>query len=232
MKGLRSKPIMRVPFKTKCFLELTWHLLNNIKMQAVISHRRFWTSEMVDRSWIMSIFGVCEVVAKSCFSWTNLRGGGAAVLRFQRRDWISLYGFSFNLATLERLCCHAVRYFHPPAHFLNSETVPRTFHISDFCRDRSRIARDLLPVDIRLPIYLPSSLSNIAIPMKILAIQPRATQFFFFLRHFPFGESNDAVIEKFKRKVIQGSLISDEFSDIFDSLRRKEVFFFLYYFIQ
>lgn len=39
--SMRSKPIMRVPFKTKCFLELTWHLLNNIKMQAVISHRRF-----------------------------------------------------------------------------------------------------------------------------------------------------------------------------------------------
>lgn len=79
---------------------------------------------------------------RKCFSWTNLRSGGA-VLRFQRRDWISLYELSFNLAALERLCCHAVRYFHPPARFLNGETVPRTFHISDFCRGRSRIARDL-----------------------------------------------------------------------------------------
>lgn len=142
-------------------------------MQTVISHR-FWTSKMVYRSWIISIFSVCKVVVKIFLLNKPTKWRGGKVLRFQRRNWISLYGLSFNLAALERLCCHAVRYFHPLARFLNGKIVPRTFHISDFCRGRSRIVRDL-PVDIRSPIYLPCSLSNIAIPIKILAIWPRAT---------------------------------------------------------
>lgn len=86
----------------------------------------------------MSTSDVCGVVAKMFFLGKPTRWQ-AVVLRFQRRDWTSLYGLSFNLAALVRLCCHAVRYFHPPMRFLNGETASQTFHISDFCRGRSRI---------------------------------------------------------------------------------------------
>lgn len=74
--------------------------------------------------------------------------------------------FRLNLAALVRLCCHAVRYFHPSARFLNGETASRTFHISDFCRVRSRIVPGISYLRIS---GHPSGPSNIAIPIKILA---------------------------------------------------------------
>lgn len=49
--------------------------------------------------------------------------------------------------------------------------------------------------------------------------------FFFFLRHFLFGESDDVVIEKFKEKIIQGSLWFQTNFPIFSIL--WEVFPFL-----
>lgn len=70
----------------------------------------------------MSTAGVCGAVARMFLHGKPDPPGtaaGNAVLRSQRRDCISLYGLSFNLAALERLCRHVVRYFHPPSRFLN-----------------------------------------------------------------------------------------------------------------
>lgn len=131
---------------------------------------------------------MCAELSRKCFSRVNLWDGRQRYCVFNVANWISLYGLSFNLAALKRLYRHAVRYFHPPARFLNGETATRTFHIWDFCRGGSRIVRDLSPADIQLPrIYLPSSLSNIAISVKISAIQSLARNFF--LSYFPLGES-------------------------------------------
>lgn len=102
--------ILQSDFST-CVCHLKWnafpesHLPNNTsKMLAVIS-RRFWISfekRRVYRSWIMSTSDVCGVITKMFFLGKPMKWQ-AMVLRFQRHNWISLYGLSFNLAALERL---------------------------------------------------------------------------------------------------------------------------------
>lgn len=151
----------------------------------------------------MSTSDVCGVVTKMFFLGKPTRWQ-AVVLRFQRRDWTSLYGLSFNLAALVRLCCHAVRYFHPPVRFLNGETASQTFHISDFCRGRSRIVPGITyprisAVTCISPVqfiqYHHDSDKNLG---ELTARQK------FFLRYFLLDESG-GVIEKFEGVIQEAS---------------------------
>lgn len=173
-------------FSNKMSRKKSQHLFNNAwKTQAAIAHRLDYRPGRDGISIMDNVnIGVCAELSRKMFFSSKPMRWQAAVLRFQRRDWISLYGLSFNLAALVRLYRHAVRYFHPPARFLNGETATRTFHIWDFCRDGSRGSSEISCLrDIQSLVYLPSSLSNIAISIKISAIPSRAGNFFAIIFH-------------------------------------------------
>jgi len=132
---LQSMFTTNVPFKTKCFLGII-SLAHTYVKDAYYNFTQ--VLNIIWEMWSISMDNVNIRCVRSCreniFPGQIYEVVGGGSLRFQCRGWISLYGLSFNLAALVRLCYHIVRYFHPSARFLNGETASRTFHILDFCR--------------------------------------------------------------------------------------------------